>query len=77
MPIFYLQNISPCTKLGVWHIAEAADFFLQQVPLQTQITHPRKQLQHLAGRYLLKVLYPDFPYDLIRIADTKKTLFSK
>lgn len=72
MPLIYQQNINPATKLGVWHIAEAADFFLQHVPLQTQITHPRKQLQHLAGRYLLKELYPDFPYELIRIADTKK-----
>ena len=42
------------------------------MPLQQQITHPRKQLQHLAGRYLLKEMYPDFPYDLIRIADTRK-----
>jgi phosphopantetheinyl transferase len=72
MPLVYQQNINPATKLGVWHIAEEKDFFLQQVPLQTAITHPHKQLQHLAGRYLLKVLYPDFPYELIRIADTRK-----
>lgn len=72
MPLVYQQNINLTTKLGVWYIAEEKDFFLQQVPLQRQITHPRKQLQHLAGRYLLKALYPDFPYELIRIADTRK-----
>ena len=72
MPLVYQQNINLTTKLGVWHIAEEKDFFLQQVPLQSQITHPHKQLQHLAGRYLLKALYPDFPYELIRIADTRK-----
>jgi phosphopantetheinyl transferase len=72
MPLVYQQNINDTTKLGVWHIAEEKDFFLQQVPLQRQITHPHKQLQHLAGRYLLKELYPDFPYELIRIADTRK-----
>jgi len=72
MPLVYQQNIDFTTKLGVWHIAEGKDFFLQQVPLQRQITHPHKQLQHLAGRYLLKELYPDFPYELIRIADTRK-----
>ena len=72
MPLVYEKNINLTTKLGVWHIAEEMDFFLQEVPLQTEIKHPRKQLQHLAGRYLLKVLYPDFPYELIRIADTKK-----
>lgn len=72
MPLVYQQNINFSTKLGVWHIAEEKDFFLQQVPLQQQITHPHKQLQHLAGRYLLKEMYPDFPYELIRIADTRK-----
>lgn len=72
MPLVYQQNINRSTKLGVWHLAEEADFFLQQVPLKTMITHPHKQLQHLAGRYLLKKLYPDFPYELIQIADTKK-----
>ena len=72
MPLVYQQNINLTTKLGVWHIVEEKEFFLQQVPLQRQITHPHKQLQHLAGRYLLKELYPDFPYDLIRIADTRK-----
>jgi phosphopantetheinyl transferase len=72
MPLVYQQNINRTTKLGVWHIAEERDFFLAHVPLQSQITHPHKQLQHLAGRYLLKEMFPDFPYDLIRIADTRK-----
>lgn len=72
MPLVYQQDINATTKLGVWHIAEAKDFFLQQVPLRAEITHPHKQLQHLAGRYLLKALYPDFPYELISIADTRK-----
>jgi phosphopantetheinyl transferase len=72
MPLVYQQNINPTTKLGVWHIAEPEEFFLSEVPLQREITHPNKRLQHLAGRYLLKVLYPDFPYALIRIADTRK-----
>jgi phosphopantetheinyl transferase len=72
MPLVYQQNINATTKLGVWHIAEDEDFFLEQVGLQRDITHPHKRLQHLAGRYLLKELYPDFPYELIRIADTRK-----
>ena len=72
MPLVYQQNINASTKLGVWHIEEPESFFLEQVPLQREITHPNKRLQHLAGRYLLKELYPDFPYELIRIADTRK-----
>jgi phosphopantetheinyl transferase len=36
------------------------------------VTHPHKRLQHLAGRFLLQYLFPDFPYALIQIADTRK-----
>jgi phosphopantetheinyl transferase len=72
MPMVYQQNINPSTKLGVWHIAEPESFFINEVPLQRDITHPHKRLQHLAGRFLLKELYPDFPYELIKIADTRK-----
>jgi phosphopantetheinyl transferase len=72
MPIFYQQDIDDNTRLGIWQIQEEEDFFLKQVPLQKEITHPHKRLQHLAGRFLLKYLYPDFPVKLIKIADTKK-----
>lgn len=72
MPLVYQQNINETTKIGVWHIAEEEAFFLEQVPLQRSITHPHKRLQHLAGRLLLKELYPAFPIELIKIADTRK-----
>ena len=71
MPVFY-EHINDFAKIAIWHIAEEKNFFLGKVPLQREITHPHKQLQHLAGRYLLQHLYPDFPYHLIEIADTKK-----
>ena len=71
MPLVYQQNINAVTRMGVWHIAEDEDFF-KSVPLQKDINHPHKRLQHLAGRYLLKELYPDFPLALIKIADTRK-----
>jgi phosphopantetheinyl transferase len=71
MPLVYQQNINAVTKLGVWHIAETEDFFAK-IPLQKQITHWHKRLQHLAGRHLLQELYPKFPLSLIQIADTKK-----
>ena len=72
MPLVYQKNINNTTKVGVWHIVEPEDFFLQKVSLQREITHPHKRLQHLAGRFLLKELFPDFPYELIRIASTRK-----
>jgi phosphopantetheinyl transferase len=72
MPLFYQHTINDTTKIGVWHITEAESFFLQKVPLKRNITHWHKRLQHLAGRYLLQELFPDFPYHLIEIADTRK-----
>lgn len=72
MPLFYQQDINESTRLGVWQIIEEESFFSSEVSVQREITHPHKRLQHLAGRYMLKHLFGDFPYELIRIADTRK-----
>lgn len=72
MPIFFQQQINDTTRLGIWKIEETEQFFLSNVPLKREVTHPHKRLQHLAGRFLLQFLFPDFPYELIRIADTRK-----
>jgi phosphopantetheinyl transferase len=72
MAIFFQQDIDESTRLAIWKIEERESFFLSKVPLQREITHPHKRLQHLAGRYLLKYLFVDFPLELIRIADTRK-----
>ncbi|MBK6634553.1 MAG: 4'-phosphopantetheinyl transferase superfamily protein [Chitinophagaceae bacterium] len=45
---------------------------MKEVPLQREISHRHKRLQHLAGRLLLKEMFPGFPVKLILIADTKK-----
>lgn len=70
MPIFFQQEIDENTRLAIWKIEEEESFF--NVPLQREITHPHKRQQHLAGRYLLRYLFADFPLELIRIADTRK-----
>lgn len=72
MPIFFQKQIDHHTKLAIWKIEEEEGFFLQHVPLQQWITHPHKRLQHLAGRYLLRYSFDDFPVELIQIADTRK-----
>ena len=72
MPLFYQHNINQDTKLGVWHIEEPESFFLERVPLKRDVSHPHKRLQHLAGRFLLPALFPDFPLAEIVIADTRK-----
>ena len=72
MPLYYQQNINETTKLAVWEIKEEASFYIQKVPFHQPVTHPHKLLQHLAGRYLLTYLFPNFPISLIEIADTRK-----
>jgi 4'-phosphopantetheinyl transferase EntD len=72
MPLFYQHNINGDTKLGIWHIEEPETFFIGKVPLKKDVSHPFKRLQHLAGRYLLPFLFPDFPLAEILIADTRK-----
>lgn len=72
MPLFYQQDINQYTRLAVWKIEEPESFFLEKVFLKRTIMHPNKRLQHLAGRYLLLYLFPDFPANLIEIADTRK-----
>ena len=72
MPLFYQHNIDEVTQLGIWRIEEPESFYLQKVPIKKEVAHPYKRLQHLAGRYLLPALFPDFPLEEINIADTRK-----
>lgn len=72
MPIFFQQKVNDSTRLGIWKIEETEEFFRSNVPHHREVTHPHKRLQHLAGRFLLQYLFADFPYELIRIADTRK-----
>ena len=72
MPLIYIHQVNSSTKIGVWHITEREEYFLEKVPLQREITHWHKRLQHLAGRLLLRELFPDFPVEMILIADTRK-----
>lgn len=72
MGLFFQHNINDFTRLAVWKIEEDEAFFLESVPSKRDISHPHKRLQHLAGRFLLKFLFPDFPSEEIEIADTKK-----
>ena len=72
MPIFFQHPVNDTTRLGIWKIEETEEFFKGNVPQHRDVTHPHKRLQHLAGRFLLQFLFPDFPYELIRIADTRK-----
>lgn len=72
MPVFFQQDIDHSTRLAIWKIEEQALFFTELIGMQRAVSHPHKNLQHLSGRYLLKLLFPQFPIPLIQIADTRK-----
>jgi phosphopantetheinyl transferase len=72
MSLLYRQNIDEYTRLAIWKIEEDEAFFLKKVPIKRAVQHPHKRLQHLAGRYLLSYLFPDFPVHEINISGTQK-----
>lgn len=72
MPLFFQHTINQNTRLAIWKIEEEESFFLSKVPVKRDVSHPHKRLQHLAGRYLLPLLFDDFPLEEILIADTRK-----
>jgi len=72
MPLVYQQNINEHTKIGVWHILETEDFFLEKVTEQYKISHSQKRIQHLAGRYLLFEMSNDISLKDILLTATGK-----
>ena len=67
MPLFYTDNMSAGYQIAMWHITEDEGFFRGIVIPHREIPHPRKRIQHLAGRYLLRILDPHFPVNEIRL----------
>lgn len=72
MPLFFQHSINDYSKLAVWKITEPEDFFFQETRVRPLISNAHKRLQHLAGRYLLKLIEPSFPINKIEILQSKK-----
>jgi 4'-phosphopantetheinyl transferase EntD len=72
MPLVYQQNINEHTKIGVWHILETEEFFLEKVSEYYKINHAQKKMQHLAGRYLLLEMSNDISLKDISLTPTGK-----
>jgi phosphopantetheinyl transferase len=67
-----LKKEEPEFKLGIWKIEEQMNFFADQIPFQSTASHASRQIQQLATRFLLHVLYKDFPYAAIEINEAGK-----
>ena len=65
LPILFQHTINNNTRLSVWKIEEPEAFFTDQITLPQLPANPHKRLQHQAGRYLLKLMQPDFSIDKI------------
>jgi phosphopantetheinyl transferase len=68
MPPLFQHQPGPHTKIVVWQILETEEWFRERLPMDFSMKHPARLLQHMAGRYLLSWLDPNFPYDDIRIS---------
>lgn len=78
MPLVYQQNINDTHRLLVWQIQEEESYFNNKVMPRYTISNSEKRLQHLAGCYLLKSIFSNFPLaEVIGTANQKPYLVSK
>lgn len=76
LPILFQHTINKDTQIGVWKIEEPEDFFTGQITLPQLPPNQYKRLQHLAGRYLLQHMLPEFPLHLIQSTPAQKPFLS-
>jgi 4'-phosphopantetheinyl transferase len=62
MPLYKEWNPNLHSLAAIWHITESEDFFAKQVMVSgSHIQHPKRRIEFLAGRFLLRHLNKDFP----------------
>jgi len=65
MPLVFQQNINEHASLALWHLTEELSFFDSVIINAKSINHSERKRQHLAGRYLLKLLQPSLDTETI------------
>lgn len=58
--------------LIIWKIEETEAFFSSALGFGSDKKHPKRRLEHLSGRFLLKKLDADFPFEKIEISPQGK-----
>jgi phosphopantetheinyl transferase len=76
LPILFQHTINKDAQLSIWKIEESESFFINVLPAISLPSHPHRRLQHLAGRYLLAYMQPDFPFEMIVSAQGTKPFVS-
>ena len=72
MPFFYQQNINETRHLAIWSITEPVSFFETEVKLAVDIQNEERKLQHLAVRWLFKLMMPEADLNKMVMADNGK-----
>lgn len=48
--------------IAIWHIEEPESYFSEYLGFNSDKKNQTRRIEHLAGRFLLKILMPDFPF---------------
>lgn len=65
MPLLKKWTINDTATGAIWKIEEPLSFFEMLAGLHPEIKNDNKRIEHLAGRFLLRYLYPGFPINEI------------
>ncbi len=72
MPVLKEWNTGPHARAVIWKVEEDEAFFTLETGITTTINNPKRRIEHLAGRYLLKYLDEDFPLKEIAVDEHDK-----
>lgn len=72
MSLFYQHDLSADTRLAVWKLEEPEPFFASPGLTESLPKNAYKRLQHLAGRFLLRYLYPELNLESIEVSKSGK-----
>lgn len=72
MPFIYQQNINETTHFAIWKIEEPLCYFEEEMQLVVDIQNEERKIQHLAVRWLLKLMMPEIELSDIIMAPNGK-----
>lgn len=68
MPLYKAFEKGEHPEIAIWKIDEPEAFFSEQLGFSSDKKLEKRRLEHLAGRFLLQHLSPDFPFSRMEIS---------
>ncbi len=65
MPLVKYWKVNTFTSIVVWKIEEPESFFIEKSSFQSDYKNEKRRLEHVCGRFLLRLLDPHFPISKI------------